>query len=181
MKVGREPMKYIIFLRAINVGGNRKIKMADLRDAFLNEGYNDVMTYIQTGNIIAEHEETNHETIQKDVERFIKHHFDLDVPVVAFHVTEYEGGIEQNPFKGEKLMVHFLDILPEQVNVDKLKDLSQAGQDDCEVVGRFLYISLKAGVSDSLYSNNLVEKTLQVKATARNWNTVLKMAEKSKQ
>ncbi|MBC1458826.1 DUF1697 domain-containing protein [Listeria newyorkensis] len=171
-------MKYIIFLRAINVGGNRKIKMVDLKEAFQSEGYQNITTYIQSGNVIAEREETDHETIQSEVEALIKKHFGFDVPAVAFNVPEYEEVLKRNHFNTEKLMVHFLDRTPEPARIQELEQLSQANQDKSLLVGRFLYISLTAGVSDSVYSNKLVEKVLQVKATARNWNTVLKMAEK---
>ncbi|EUJ25849.1 DUF1697 domain-containing protein [Listeria cornellensis] len=171
-------MKYIIFLRAINVGGNRKIKMADLKEAFHSEGYPNITTYIQSGNVIAEREETNHEAIQQEVEALIKKHFDFDVPAVAFNLSEYEEVLKRNPFDEEKVMVHFLDRVPEEAAINNLGQLSQDDRDKSVLVGRFLFISLKAGVSDSLYSNKFVEKVLQVKATARNWNTVLKMAEK---
>lgn len=75
-------------------------------------------------------------------------------------------------------MVHFLDKLPKESAVDKLLELNASSPDQAAIVGRFLYVSLKAGVSDSVYSNKFVEKVLQVRATARNWNTVLKMSEK---
>lgn len=172
-------MKYIIFLRAINVGGNRKIKMADLKAALQREGYLNITTYIQSGNIIAEREESDHEIIQKEVEALIKKHFGFDVPAVAFNVSEYEEVLKRNPFDGDKLMVHFLDRIPEQAMINKLELLSQDNQDKSAYEGRFLYISLNAGVSDSLFSNKLVEKILQVRATARNWNTVLKMIDKA--
>ncbi|EUJ48474.1 DUF1697 domain-containing protein [Paenilisteria rocourtiae] len=171
-------MKYIIFLRAINVGGTRKIKMADLKEAFLSEGYQNVITYIQSGNVIAEKEQMNHEFVQQGVEALIKKHFDFEVPVVAFKPSEYEEVLRQNPFGEEKVMVHFLDKLPKESAVDKLLELNASSPDQAAIVGRFLYVSLKAGVSDSVYSNKFVEKVLQVRATARNWNTVLKMSEK---
>ncbi|MBC6310921.1 DUF1697 domain-containing protein [Listeria sp. FSL L7-1582] len=172
-------MKYIIFLKAINVGGNRKIKMADLKVALRSEGYLNITTYIQSGNIIAEREESDHEIIQKEVEALIKKHFGFDVPAVAFNVSEYEEVLKRNPFDGDKLMVHFLNRIPEQAMINKLEQLSQDNQDKSAHAGRFLYISLNAGVSDSLFSNKLVEKVLQVRATARNWNTVLKMIDKA--
>ncbi|MBA3927510.1 DUF1697 domain-containing protein [Listeria rustica] len=172
-------MKYIIFLRAINVGGNRKIKMADLKAALQSEGYLNITTYIQSGNIIAEREESDHEIIQTEIEALIKKHFGFDVPAVAFNVSEYEEVLKRNPFDGDKLMVHFLDRIPEQAMINKLEQLSLDHQDKSSHAGRFLYISLNAGVSDSLFSNKFVEKVLQVRATARNWNTVLKMVDKA--
>lgn len=174
-------MKYIIFLRAINVGGNRRIKMADLREALTSEGYRNVSTYIQTGNIIAEHEEESYEAIQRNIEHIIKVHLKFDVPAVAFQLEEYERGVRAKAFQGDRLMLHFLDRIPSEDAALRLIELSQGDKDEFKIIDRFLYVSLTEGVSDSLFSNKFVEKTLQVKATARNWNTVMKMNEKSKQ
>ncbi|MBC1906853.1 DUF1697 domain-containing protein [Listeria booriae] len=173
-------MKYIIFLRAINVGGNRKIKMLDLREVLTANAYQNVTTYIQSGNVIAEHAETSYEWVQEDIAALIEDAFGFDVPAIVFPLDEYAQGILQKPFEDEKLMVHFLNQVPEVVDLDTLKELGKDQQDRCEITGRFLYVTLSAGISDSIYSNKLVERVLHVKATARNWRTVTTMQEKSK-
>ncbi|EUJ45219.1 DUF1697 domain-containing protein [Listeria riparia] len=173
-------MKYIIFLRAINVGGNRKIKMLDLREILTANAYKNVTTYIQSGNIIAEHADTSYEWVQENIATLIGEAFGFNVPAIVFPLDEYVQGVLQKPFEGEKIMVHFLNQVPEAVDLGILKELGKDQQDKCEITGRFLYVFLSAGVSDSIYSNKLVERVLHVKATARNWRTITAMQEKSK-
>lgn len=95
--------KYISILRGINVGGNRKILMADLKTLFEKIGFWDVQTYIQSGNVIfnAKNVQTNTE-IGEVIQLAISERYGFDVPVIIRTAEEMVVSIANNPFWKEK-------------------------------------------------------------------------------
>ncbi len=89
--------KYLSFIRGINVGGNNIIKMEELRAALEKEGYEAVKTYIQTGNIITEHEKIKTQELSKQLEKCLKKHFKVETQVVSFSQTEWDNIIKKAP------------------------------------------------------------------------------------
>src|SRR6185369_13307165 len=96
-------VRYVAFLRAINVGGSKVIKMDRLRQIFEEMGFANVASYIQTGNVFFDARQKNVETvrakIEKDLERALGH--DVGASVVTF--AEFESLIERDPFKRVKM------------------------------------------------------------------------------
>lgn len=90
-------MQYIILLRGINVGG-RTIKMDELKACFKKEGYSNVITVLQTGNVILESKEKNTEKLQKAVEALLTKTFDYPAKVLAVTPEHLEAVIEHYPF-----------------------------------------------------------------------------------
>jgi uncharacterized protein (DUF1697 family) len=174
-------MKYIAFLRGINVGGKNKIKMETLREACAALGFENVRTYINSGNIIFETAEADDKKIAAAIERAIENEFGLNIRTMVRSTSEIEGIVKNNPFDGQfendkDLHVFFLD---EELPGEK-RELLLSNNSEKEtyfVRGREIFCLLRVGVLDSLMGKDYIGKKLKVAATARNWRTVNKVLE----
>jgi len=176
--------KYIALLRGINVGGKRKILMQDLKMLLAALSFENVQTYIQSGNIVFESSWTDEQLLAKKIQASIYEKYGFDVPVIIIKATVYHKLIEANPFvtaqvDTKKLYCVFLNEKPRQEAITSFKDLS-FGSDNYFLADKIIYIQYASKISDSKLSNAIVEKKLAVIATARNWRTSLKLFEMSK-
>lgn len=172
---------YIALLRGINVGGNKIIKMQDLQAMFLSLGFGNVRTYIQSGNVVFESGESSGDGLVPMIEERIRETFGFEVPVIIRTMEELESAIQANPFKLEeqedykRLYVSFLDQAPAAGSLEKLEPYED-GADKLRVVGKELYTLYEVSVSQSPLFKLSLDKLLGVQLTARNWNTVNKLA-----
>ncbi|QSF45501.1 DUF1697 domain-containing protein [Paenibacillus tianjinensis] len=172
----------IALLRGINVGGHKIIKMQDLKAMFESLGCGNVRTYIQSGNIVFESGESSGEGLVPIIEKRIRETFGFEVPVILRTMEELESAIQANPFQLEaqedykRLYVSFLDQAPAAGSLEKLVPYGD-GADKLRVVGKELYILYEVSVSQSPLFKVSLDKLLGVQLTARNWNTVNKLAE----
>lgn len=90
-------MKYIALLRGINISGKNKISMSELKAELENNKYQNVVTYLNSGNIIFESNIDNKETIMKAIYKIIKNKFNLEIPVFIMTTTELEDALKHNP------------------------------------------------------------------------------------
>lgn len=150
--------------------------MADLKEK-LSESYSDVRTYIQSGNIVLETDETR-AALQSSVRRLIKHAFGHDVDVFVFQPRSLEVVLNGNPFSsdlpGNKTFVTFLDGDPRAEHIKAFKEINLAPE-EYVLDGRTLYFHLPEGMANAKLTTNFIEKKLQVRATGRNLNTLQKM------
>ncbi len=167
--------RYIALLRGINVGGNRIIKMADLRGMFEAAGAEDVATYIQSGNVVFTHRETSEEKLATKFEKQIAKQSSFDVDVVLRSGAEWSRMIAKNPF-ADDAHVHAL-FLAKAPPADALAtvDLAKLEPERCELVARDLYVYLPNGMGRSKLAGALAKVKALAKATARNWRTVLQL------
>ena len=95
---------YIVFLRGINVSGQKKIKLTDLRISLQNSDFENVSTYIQSGNLILNSDEQNSAAIREQIEKLIAKNFGFEVPVLVIIKDKLKSILEAYPFKnaGEK-------------------------------------------------------------------------------
>ena len=120
---------YISFLRGINVSGQKKINMNDLKELFLKMNFSKVITYIQSGNVIFQSNKNDSKSISSQIENRIFERYKFEVPVIVRRVEELRKIIDANPFLKEKdidvewLHITFLSDKPLQEYVDKIKDL----------------------------------------------------------
>lgn len=168
----------IALLRGINVGGKRKIRMADLKKLCESLGLEKVTTYIQSGNILFHSTKTN-SSLEELLETSIAQKFGFDVPVIVRSSEELKASIEFNPFNKDNtdsnhLHLTFLKERPteEAQNVIEAYD---ASTDTCKVHQKEIFIYCAGKYHQSKLSNTFFEKKLQVGATTRNWKTVLKL------
>ncbi|MVZ65145.1 DUF1697 domain-containing protein [Sphingobacterium sp. DK4209] len=168
---------FVIFLRAVNVSGKNLIKMADLKDMLLKEGFTNVQTYIQSGNIILQSESNTDETRDKLTTLFVQH-FNLDITCFALTEAELMAARDGNPFDsnlpGNRVFITFLSSKindSERTEINKL----QFPAEEFLCTEKHIYYYLPNGAANAKLSNSFFEKKLKIKATGRNINTVNKM------
>jgi uncharacterized protein (DUF1697 family) len=168
---------YISMLRGINVGPHNKIKMDRLRESFEALGFEQVKTYVQSGNVVFKTAKRSTSDLSKKIEERVLKDFGYSVPVISKTAEEMGKTIQNNPFltmKGidaSKLHVTFLSQVPGQPALKKL-DALVAGSDEFHYWGNEIYLYCPNGYGRTKLSNNALERVLGVRATTRNWRTV---------
>jgi uncharacterized protein (DUF1697 family) len=177
--------QYIAILRGINVGGNRKVKMADLKELFTGLGFTEISTYIQSGNVLfssAKAEDTV--ALGDKLEQAIVDTFGFDVPVIVRTVEELQQAVATNPFYAlpdsdiERLHLTFLKTAPEADKLDAINQINHT-PDQFNIIGNHAFVYCSGRYSESKLTNSFFEKKLKVPATTRNWKTVLKLVDLS--
>lgn len=169
--------KYAAFLRAINVGGTKVIKMEDLRRMFEALGFTNVATYIQSGNVIFEAAQAD--GLRAQIESQIQQTFGFEVEVFLRSMDEVRAIVKKSPFEPqgeETLFIHLLQAAPSAKSKQAVLALSTP-TDEFAVQRREVYW-LRRDRDKSPFNNNMVEKALGMSATARNLNTMTKIVEK---
>ena len=167
-------------LRRINLGPNRRIAMADLRRTLTDAGYEDVETYVQSGNI-ALSSPAQPAALQADLAAAIQEQFGIEVPVIVRSARQLKAVVAHDPIEGaaddpKRYQVSFLDAKLPAATVRRIHEL--AGETEQVVVhGREVYAWHPDGVARSKLWNGLAGQGLGVTATARNWTTVVKLLE----
>ena len=172
-------MKYVAFLRAINVGGHAIIKMADLKKMFEAAGLENVQTYIQSGNVIFESDEADEEALAKQIERQLEKAAEYKIELFVRTLREVRFIAQKNPFRakdGETVYVTFLNKKPDKKIQQALLNL-KSDADNFSFKGREVY-TLRRDRERSVFSNNFVEKLLKMPTTSRNLTTITKILEK---
>jgi uncharacterized protein (DUF1697 family) len=165
---------YISMLRGINVGGQKTIKMEELRTAYDSLGLTNARSYLQSGNIVFEHHGADPATVRSKIERKIKQSFGFDVFVLIRTRDELQRLVDRNPFTGrdeDKLHVTFLSEEPETFLTEELVKAKE-GAEEFSKGGKEIYLFLPYGYGNTKLSNNFFERKLKVAATTRNWKTV---------
>lgn len=171
--------RYIAFLRAINVGGTTILKMSDLKQMFESFGLENVETYIQTGNVIFESQEGRASVLEKQIERQLEAAVGKQIRLFVRTIREVAALVAACPFdpqEGETVHVVILEKKPAKQSIDALLALRNEA-DDFAVHGTQAF-NLRRNRETSVFSNQLVEKTLGVAGTTRNLTTLKKLVEK---
>ena len=171
---------YVALLRGINVGGDRMIKMADLREIFIASDADDVETYIQSGNVVFTHAARSERMLAAELEKRIAKAAGFPVPVVLRTAGQLTRVIEDSPFPNadaEHLHVAFLTARP-PANAPTIDALAFAPE-RYALVGRELYLYLPDGMGRSKLAAAVLARPKAIGAggTARNWRTVMQLHE----
>jgi uncharacterized protein (DUF1697 family) len=175
---------YVCLIRGINVGGHKIVKMDSLRKSLESLGFGGVKTYIQSGNVIFSAETQTHEKLCAKIQKKIQSDFGFDVSVMTRTANEIRKTIERNPFIKEKgidtakLHVAFLSAVPAKACLKALTELPIA-PDAFHYSGREIYLYFPNGFSGAKLQHATIERVLACNATARNWNTVMKLHQMS--
>jgi uncharacterized protein (DUF1697 family) len=167
---------YISLIRGINVGGHKTVKMDELRKAVEALGFQQVRTYVQSGNIVFQAPKQAPSSISKKLEEVITKKFGHAAAVITKTPEELEAAIQHNPFLKEKaidiarLHVVFLSGTPASADVKKLDAIP--GEDRYRWERDIIFLHLPNGAGNSKLANAPFERWLSVRATTRNWNTV---------
>ena len=174
-------MKYLALLRGVNVGGNSIVKMSDLQKAVTTAGFSNVKTYINSGNVIFESEQTDAEKITRTLENILRKTFNVDSRVVLLTAGQLKKVVDEAPddwkIPGDlRCYVAFLfrQVTPAAVIREiKLKegvDFVNAGQ------GVVYMTTLLSGITKSGFTK-IIGKPVYKEITMRNFNTVKKLLE----
>ncbi|MFA6153637.1 DUF1697 domain-containing protein [Mesorhizobium sp.] len=166
---------FVALFSGINVGGNRIVKMAELRSFFEDLGLSDVATYMQSGNVVFTSSESDTATLTKRIEAAFEKRWGFPSRVMVRDLEWFERLVDENPFADvaadpTKLHVHALEREPTVAEVARLAQKC-TGPERFEVRGDCLYLYAPDGVGKSVFAN-LIPRVLGVPGTARNWRSV---------
>ena len=173
---------WICLLRAVNVGGRNKVPMAQLRDVLSFEGFADVRTYVQSGNVVVTSSMRSPSKVSDAVRTAIAREFNVDTPVVVRTPAELRAIVDWNPFRD------VATVAPQRVHIVHLTDTPSAEAVDALLTTNwepeqiaFRATELAICYSESMHTSKLqyagVLKGLGVDGTARNWRTVQTLAD----
>ena len=173
---------HLALLRGINVSGHNMIKMEALKTALENIGFQNVTTYIQSGNVFVTTEEENPAKVGFLIKQEIFKAFGHEVPVVVIAKSDLEACLTNNPYLKEKdldtkkLYVAFVSMALRNEAINDLK-MSQVKPDQAHIDTNRIYIKYAVGAGKTRLDQKYIEKKLNVTATIRNWNTVTHLLE----
>jgi uncharacterized protein (DUF1697 family) len=170
--------RYVALLRGINLGRERRVGMADLREALAEAGFEDVRTLGQSGNVAVTTPKAAG-TVRKAMEQAIRERFGFDTDVILRTPDELAAVIEANPLGDvatdpKRLQVHFLSGEPAAAAVREL-EAADVAPERIAVAGREIHVWHANGIQRSPAAKLLARADLGVSATARNWSTVGKL------
>ena len=179
---------YIALLRGINVSGKNIIKMTELKQLFLNEGFKNVTTYIQSGNVVFNTTENSKIKLEQLISIAIKNQFGYNINLLILTNKELETVFNNNPFIVKnteiditKLGVSLLNTAPDLSKISEIEALVVDNDDKFILPEKRIYLLFPNGPAKTKLTNNLFEKKLKTVATTRNWKTITKLIELSRQ
>lgn len=166
----------VSLLRGINVGGHKKIKMADLRELYASLGFRQVRSLLQTGNVVFETDEADMALVKARLEAGIADRFGFAVPLIMRSPAAFKSVFKRHPFtdaqlaEPRKIAVVFL---PEAASAKAVETLRQGnpGREFIQADGSELFVFYTDGQARSKLDNSRIERALGLPSTARNWNT----------
>ncbi len=167
---------HLVLLRGINVSGHNMMKMDALKTMLENIGFQNIRTYLQSGNVFVDSEEDASKVgfmIKQEIFRVFGH----EVPTIVITKEDLELCFKNNPFLKEKdidtkkLYVAFVSTQLKKENINDLK-ISQFKPDEASIDGNRIFIKYAVGAGKTRFDQKYIEKKLNVTATIRNWNTV---------
>jgi uncharacterized protein (DUF1697 family) len=170
--------RYAVFLRAVNVGGTGIIAMDEIRRLLVKNGYQDVVTRGNSGNIALTTTEDG-AGLKVKIEKIFESAFGTRVALIIKDRSSLERIIAQDPFSesetdNAKRLVAMLEKPVDGTSISVFENDPKIVE-SLYLKNDLLYIYYKNGVGRSKFSNSVIEKKLGVVATSRNWNTVEKM------
>ena len=168
--------RFIALLRGINVSGQKKIKMSELKVLFEDAGFQQIETYIQSGNVIFSSKEYSEDQLAKKISLAIKNKFLFEVNIIIITSIELDKVLLNNPFikkkkDDDKLYVTFLSGKPSMEQIKKLEEVNFSPEEYL-INGKVIYLFLPNGAGKAKLNNNYFENKLKVVSTTRNWRTV---------
>ncbi|NRA94449.1 MAG: DUF1697 domain-containing protein [Psychroserpens sp.] len=168
---------YIALLRGINVGGHRKVPMAELREVLSKCGLEQVKTYIQSGNVIFRSSKEDLKVLEQLIQSAILNQFGFEVPVLIRTPKSLKLVLETCPFEHEKKENSYFILLsdiPKKELVNEVSEI-QFENEAFVIIKDCLYFHSSVGYGRTKFNMNSMEKKLKVQATSRNYKTMLKL------
>ncbi len=171
---------FVSLFRGINVGGQHKIRMDELKDLHESLGFREVFPYIQSGNVVFSSDDADVARLQRQIEKGFEKKFGFHVEVFVRTSAELRDIIDNNPFQSQPskeskwIVVLFLAARPDDTAQEDLLK-TYVGPEELFIIGKELYIYYTNGIGRSKLSLSLIEKKLKTVGTARNLNTILQL------
>lgn len=174
--------KYIALLRGINVGGKNKVSMAELKTLFEENGFHDVLTYINSGNLIFSHDNVDEKKLKEECERLIAYKFQLDIPVIVLSVNDLVAVLNHAPLwwgEDQDSKHNAIFIIP-PTTVEEVFDAVGEIKPEYEKIdhyGRVVFWSAPVKNFSRTRWSNVVSSSIYDSITIRNANTVRKLVQ----
>lgn len=177
----RPRVRYVALIRGINVGATRKLPMAELRSACGEAGLEDVATYIQSGNIVLS-SDLAADAVAKRLEGLIAERIKLDVPVIVRSAAQWQHYAAGSPFPDAEVerprLLHICpSVAPAKPEAIAMLESRASAKERIAIKDAVLWVDFGESVGTSKLTPTLLDKAAGSPVTARNWNTVLKLAE----
>jgi uncharacterized protein (DUF1697 family) len=174
---------YAALLRGINVGGSRKLPMAELRTLMERLGHGDVRTHLQSGQAVFSSAHGDEESLAAELAHAIEEHFGFAVDVIVRDHAYLRAVAEACPFPAAELQPKQLHVTYFSAPVDdrRFAGIDRAAHlpEEFRLGDRALYLYVPEGLGRSKLAEQLSRPRLTkgLVATTRNWNTVVKLVE----
>jgi len=175
--------KYVAFLRGINVGGHHKVPMADLKTLLEKKGLKNIVTLLNSGNIIFDTNPDKNENIEEVISTSLEKHFGFPVPTVVRRAEAINELFNANPFddvlvtKDIRLYISLM-----KKNVDSNLELPWISSDQSYEIrykkDQNILSVLDLSISKTPKAMEILEKTYGKNITTRNWNTIERIVKK---
>lgn len=170
--------RWVALLRGVNVGGGNRLPMADLRSSVTALGYHHVTSYIQSGNLVFDSDD-GEETVVARLGSVLAERHGLTVPVIVRSGDALAAALDRHPFVSTRIESKFLHVafLDRRPTSTHRPDADRWAPDRWALDGRELFLAYPDGSGRSKMTIEQFERPWGVTATARNLNTVAKLAE----
>ena len=171
---------YIALLRGVNVSGKNSLKMVDLKNMLENMSFENIQTYIQSGNIIfSTHESFTKIELAEQISIQIKEHFSLEVPVLILSKSDLEKIINNLPFSDFIEKDIYLTYLKEPSKIVDFETIvsKKSITEEMYFLDEVIYLDCPDGYGNTKLSNVFLEKKLGILCTTRNLKTSKKLLE----
>ena len=174
--------RIIALLRAVNVGGTGKVAMADLRAMMTGLGFEDVASHIASGNLVFTGDGRPIEALEPLLEEEANRRLGLANDWILRSPEDWRALIEANPYpefardNPSRLLVTVFKSAIDPAGLGGLQAMARSGE-QMALGDRALYVCFPDGAGASKLANGAIEKRLGSRGTARNWNTLLKLAQ----
>lgn len=174
-------IRYVAFLRGINVSGQKLIRMEELRSHFEMPGIENIATYIQSGNVLFDSDETDEKALRNKIEQQLEQKLGYKVTAIIRMQHAIKKIVKNNPFdtiREDQKSKYYVTFLADTPSYDVKGSLGVYSNDAeyARVVNREVYI-YSNNYGKTCFSNTFIEKKLGLAATTRNWATVNKILE----
>ena len=172
--------RYIALLRGINVGGNNIIKMADLKLCFENMGFTNVVTYIQSGNVLFDSNENDYQKLTLEIENALSERFNYNSKIVLLAQTDLNrivnaapNGFGVNPDEYRYDVIFLKPPVTSEEALSKIK--TKEGVDFVTAGDGVVYFSRLSSKSSQSQMTRMIGTAIYKELTIRNWNTTCKL------
>ncbi|WP_299765330.1 DUF1697 domain-containing protein [uncultured Dokdonia sp.] len=174
---------YIAFLRGINVGGHHKLPMADLKVVFTQLGYTNIITVLNSGNVIFSTTNNHIKNIEKNITDVLEKTFEFPVPTCVREATQIQQLYKNNPFdsivitKDTRLYISFLnEDVSSSIELPWIS--SDTSYQIIEKRGTSIVSVLNLSISKTTTAMKILENTYGKNMTTRNWKTIERIIKK---